>query len=165
MDEEVKPVYFSETGKIRSRIAHYLGGDIVDIGAGPEKITPESYGVDGRNLPGIDLVTRDLSGLSKILKKKYDVVFSSHCLEHFRDDVGALADWIQCAKIGGLVILYLPDGDHYNNAANPEHLHEYTYEKFCKWVYDNFSNAVMIDSGLDIGYDRYSFYVVLKRII
>lgn len=161
----IKPVYFSETAKIRSRIAHYLGGEILDIGCGSEKITPEAIGVDARKFPWVDVVTNDLSKLSSLLKQKFDIVFSSHCLEHFKDDVGALANWIQCAKVGGLVILYLPEATLYDNSKNPEHLHSYTHKEFCEWVRKNFANAVIVDDGLDAGYDRYSFFVVLKRLI
>jgi len=38
-----------------------------------------------------------------------DYIFSSHCLEHLHDWVGALDYWIKKLKSGGVLFLYLPD--------------------------------------------------------
>lgn len=41
----------------------------------------------------------------------FDYVFSSHCLEHLRDPIGALEHWRSRLKPGGVLFLYLPHPD------------------------------------------------------
>src|SRR5579863_283026 len=95
------PPYYSETQKIKPKIESYLKGTIIDIGCNRHKITEDALGVDCVPYPGVNHVILT-SGLDKLstgelahLKGKADVVYSSHCLEHFRDDLSALKDWCQ----------------------------------------------------------------------
>jgi 2-polyprenyl-3-methyl-5-hydroxy-6-metoxy-1,4-benzoquinol methylase len=67
--------------------------------------------------------------------KKYDYIFSSHCLEHLPDWVGVLDYWTYHLKSDGCLFLYLP---HYSqtywrpwnnrkhvNILTPKYLHDY----------------------------------------
>ena len=142
-------MYSSETEKIRDRVLKYCKGVCLDIGPGHDKIKPDAIGIDMRQLPGVDKVTTkldDITGLLPELVGKCDAAYSSHCLEHFRDDWNALTDWIQMLRIGGYGVWHLPCDLKYDNKANKDHVQAYTREAFD-----------------DYGEDRYSFVVVMKR--
>lgn len=156
-------MYISETQKIRPLMVSYCRGDVVDIGCGPDLICSWAAGVDIRKFPNVSFVTDDLANLSSIISDRFDFVFSSHCLEHFKDDLGALKDWIRLAKDGGHIGLYLPDGSMYDNSKNPEHLHDYRFNDFVVWIEDKFPEVEIVESGTHFGDDLYSFYVVMKK--
>jgi len=170
--------FMNEMSKIKDRILPYLQGTIVDIGCGDAKITEGAIGVDGRRLPGVDMVTDMLSQLANIIKPgTADVVFSSHCLEHQPDDYACLLNWWLILRDGGYLILYLPDGRMYNNEENKEHFYNYNYKDFmfffkralCGEARDFNGKPVkqwyhLIESGEDFGDDRYSFFLVAQKV-
>ena len=49
-------------------------------------------------------------------------MFSSHLLEHFpkKDVAGILREWMRVVRIGGNLILYLPDEDQYPKCKEVE---------------------------------------------
>lgn len=156
--------FFSETAKIRDRIKKYLKGHMLDIGCGSEKVDCYALGVDVRSLPTVDVVVSKLEKLSDCLNlpnEWFDLIFSSHCLEHISDDVGALNDWILMLNSGGHLVLYLPDVRYYKE-KNPDHAHDYTLDSFLEFM-KRFEQVELVDSGLDVGEDRYSFFVVYKK--
>lgn len=175
--------YHSEAAKVRDmpNIMEFITGRIIDIGCGPAKITDSAYGIDGRDLPGVNFITDDVLSLSDQLEScahfPFDTVFSSHFLEHIAADYAALKDWSKLLRVGGHIVLYLPDGRHYNNSENMEHMRDINYDQFMFWFRRSFcgegkdfrGNNVpkifdLVLSGMDIGEDRYSFYCVAKKI-
>lgn len=56
---------------------------------------------------------------------KVDYIFSSHCLEHLPDWVGALNYWKTCILSGGVLFLYLPHPDqgYWRPWNNRKHIH------------------------------------------
>ena len=173
--------YKSETEKIKGRVDKYLKGKIIDIGAGGNKICENAISVDGRSVENTDIVLGDqnliyhLSKIEPILDS--DCVFSSHTLEHLQDDYAAIYDWPKLLRSGGYFILYLPDGNKYNNYENLEHCRDYRYEQFMLFFercfcgagknyngenYDKIYN--LIESGEDSEEDCYSFYLIAKKI-
>jgi len=164
-------IYHSETAKIRHRIDKYLfEKSVIDIGCGPDKVTLDAFGVDGRPLNGIDYVTKarnEIYHLDSILDKRFDVVFSSHVLEHLKRDVHALKSWSNLLNPDGVMLLYLPDDDWYDNDTNPEHVQRYKYVDFVR-RFDQFGDIDFLDvieHWPDVGKDRYSFFVACKKRI
>lgn len=176
----------SEAAKILEKVRPYLNGLVVDVACGDQKIIPEAYGVDGRALPGVDAVVdmSDTQNLYQKLRDKngkflstVDVIFSSHFLEHCDDQYGAIQSWSLLLKKGGYLILYLPDGRYYNNHENPEHMVDMNYDNFMFWFRrawcgegknykgENLTKFFeVIDSGLDVGENRYSFFLIAKHV-
>ena len=68
--------------------------------------------------------------------KEVDYIFSSHCLEHLPDWVGALEYWGSKLKIGGTLFLYLPheDQEYWHPLNNRKHLHSFNQDMFEKYV-------------------------------
>lgn len=169
-------VYHSEAAKFRELDAmKYVVGDVLDIGCGDDKIIPSAVGFDGRSLPGVDLVQDDPYDLVSV--DWMDTVFSSHFLEHLADQYAAIMEWSQCIRVGGHLVLYLPDGDHYNNKENPEHMVDMKYEPFLFWFKRAFCGEgknykgehlpklfELVDSGMDVRENCYSFWIAARRV-
>jgi len=170
-----------EATKIKHKIEKYLVGEVMDIGCGDESIVPNSFGVDGRVFPCVSHATDNLYDLPSQLPNKigsFDCVFSSHTLEHLPDSYRCINEWSEFVKPGGYFILYLPDGEAYNNYENPEHFHDTRYEPFIFWFKRAFCGEAknfkghayspakfnLLESGQDKGPDKYSFYLVAKKL-
>lgn len=98
---------------------HFCQGDGLDIGAGDwplpgAKPIDMALGHNGMSLP-------------PPWDKKYDYIFSSHCLEHLTDPVKALEHWKGHIKPGGVLFLYLPHPDmaYWRPQHNRKHLHSW----------------------------------------
>ena len=170
--------------KIKPIIEKYLVGDICDIGCGDSKITTQAFGIDGRDLPGVNFVTDGLYNLKNKLQWKghpteFSTVFSSHCAEHLPDMYKTIDEWSALVKKGGYFILYLPDGDYYDNKENSEHFWDTKYEPFLMWFKRAFCGEAknykgeqyappvfeLIESGQDVKEENhYSFYLVAKKL-
>lgn len=170
----------SESTKIIEKIDKYLVGEIVEIGCGDTPVKDGVFGIDGRNFPCVTKQTSNLYDLDiqfPELVGTFDCCFSSHVLEHLPDHFRAILEWSKLLKEGGYFILYLPDGNYYPNKKNPEHFHDTKYEDFIFWFRRTFCGEALnftghpyfkpyfqlIESGQDIGENRYSFYLVSKK--
>jgi len=169
--------YSSETEKIQGRVSKYLNGRIMDIGCGAYKITPDAIGIDGRSTECAGMIKDGLSKFEPEFYETADVVYSSHVLEHMEDDYETLKEWTRLLKVGGTLILYLPDGRHYNNYENLEHMRDYTYEQFMMFFKRAFcgegknykgeylpKSYELLEHDMDLGPDRYSFYLVARKV-
>lgn len=169
--------YHSETEKIYPKIKDHVQGYILDIGCGMHKVTPEAIGIDGRSLECVGMLKDGLSKFEEHMYGTADTVFSSHVLEHMEDDYETLKEWTRLLKPGGKLVLYLPDGKHYNNYENLEHMRDYTYDQFMMFFNRAFCGQgknfrgeflpkiyELIDHGMDLGDDKYSFYLVARKV-
>jgi len=170
-----------ESHKIVDKLQNYLQGSVMDIGCGDEAVVPSAFGVDGRVFPCVSHVTDNLYDLPSQLPnlvETFDCVFSSHTLEHLPDAYRCVSEWSQFVKPGGYFILYLPEGGAYDNYSNPEHFHDTTYTQFTFWFRRAFCGEaltftgllyaapkfILSESGLDVGENSYSFYLVAKKL-
>jgi SAM-dependent methyltransferase len=67
-----------------------------------------------------------------------DFIFSSHCLEHVPDWVGTLDYWSTKLKVGGTLLIYLPDYSqkYWRPWNNRKHLHILTPETIGDYLID-----------------------------
>lgn len=167
--------YCSEAAKVRDlpNVMKYITGRIADVGAGADKITPDAIAFDGRSLEGVDVAGEDclLDG------RWFDTIFSSHFLEHIVDPSTYFYDWLDHLETGGHVVLYLPQKGAYDSWQNEEHMWNWDHQDFVFWVRRSFCGEgknykgeylpkmfELVDHALDLGEDRYSFYVILKKV-
>ncbi len=61
----------------------------------------------------------DAQKLDNVDDNAFDFLFSSHCLEHVRDPVEALTNWIRVIKRGGHLVISVPDEDLYEQGVWP----------------------------------------------
>jgi predicted SAM-dependent methyltransferase len=165
----------TETEKIRPRALKYIkdGNTVLDIGCGSDKIVPWADTVD-QSPHAYANIRADISPADDSLKKAlngklYDVVFSSHALEHVKTPIlETLNYWLSFAKQSGFLVLYLPDESHYvfdsgnPKRRNPEHFHYLTKDTF-KWFIEQLQGTELLEYEHDLGPDRYSFFAVLKK--
>ncbi len=157
----------------RMGMSHYLDGDLLDLGCGPEPVLPRAVGVNRHGVfPVKDLDCDPLStDLAEHFKsRQFDCVFSSHALEHMYSPVPiVLKFWLCFVKPGGHLVLYLPDERYYQFHANPairnpEHLHLLTMDTF-EWYLQGLETATIehVVPDVDVRHGRYSFMVVLRK--
>lgn len=108
----------------------YITGDILDIGCGDDKISPEADGWDAPD--------GDAQKLATIENNTYDTVVSAHTIEHVRDPHEALFNWWRVLKPGGHLVFLAPDEDTYEQGMcpskfNPDHKHTFTISKEHSW--------------------------------
>lgn len=168
--------YHSETAKVKDRPEwmKYIQGRVADVGAGNDKIVPDAYCLDGRDVNGNtvrhNLFMNDEDGF-------FDTVFSSHFLEHTPRPYEYLINWWAHLKKDGVLFLYMPQKDAYDSKQNPEHCLDWSYDDFMFFFRRNFcgegkdyrgNNHIqmfeLIESGLDIAQDRYSFFVIARAL-
>lgn len=170
----------TEAEKVFMRIRHLIEGKVVvDLGCGIKKVAPWAIGVDDHSetkhfrdavtMARTDPISRELSAHYK--PETFDVVFSSHTLEHIKAPIlDILRYWLVFVKPGGRLILYLPDENRYvfdpNNpsAKNPGHVHLLDPQMFLSILHD-LSDEVVVEVFEEDPriHDHYSFLVVLKK--
>lgn len=130
----------NESSKIRWELVPYTRGRVLDLGCGPNKAFPHFIGVDNCHHEKFGYMIKpdlqmDCDKLGLIASESCDAVFSSHLLEHipYESVPKVLEEWFRIVKIGGYLIMYLPDEDEYPKVgeehANPDHKWNVNYNK------------------------------------
>ena len=114
-------------GRLEERI---FAGEGIDIGCGGDPVFPEAR--------PFDVGDGDANRISKYVDRRFDYVFSSHCLEHMMDPFAALGEWWGIVKPGGYLYAVVPDEDLYEqgtwpSAYNRDHKHTFTIHKTNSW--------------------------------
>lgn len=105
----------------------FCRGKGLDVGCGDWPLQG-AHGVDLKSggdamaLPGLD----------------WDYIFSSHCLEHLVDPIGAIEHWRSKLRSGGLLFLYLPHPSmaYWLPQTCRKHLHSWQPGQMAKIVRD-----------------------------
>ena len=105
-------------------------GSGIDIGCGPDPISP--------TVKTFDIGDGDANNITQYVAEQFDFVYSSHCLEHMQDPKKALMEWWKLVKIGGHLILIVPDEDLYEqgnfpSCFNGDHKSTFTLSKTTSW--------------------------------
>ena len=96
----------------------------IDIGCGDDPVTP---GCDQ-----FDLIfgNGDAEVLAHVPDGMYDWVYSSHCLEHLHHPLRALREWWRLVRVGGKLVVVVPDEDLYEQGIWPSRFnvdHKWTF--------------------------------------
>jgi SAM-dependent methyltransferase len=117
----------------------YLVGRGLDVGAGGDGIgTQREQWFKMTKVRHWDVADGDGQELPGVEPCSYDFVHSSHCLEHLRDPLAALARWVEVTVYGGHVIVLVPDEDMYEQGQwpstfNSDHQWSFTAWKRVSW--------------------------------
>jgi SAM-dependent methyltransferase len=90
--------------------------DTVPIVDGAIGVDVDYPGYDGRTLP--------------FANESQDAVYSSHCLEHIADFIGAIQEWHRVTKIGGHIITVVPSALLYERRRRPPSQWNPTHMRF-----------------------------------
>ncbi len=168
------PRKVSETSKVRDSLSIFCEGNGLDIGFGGDPIVPHAICLDlaepyaqycdyPQHLKG------DGTDLFWFRDDSLDFVYSSHVLEDFEDTSAVLNEWFRVIKIGGKLVLFLPDEIAYRayclqqgKPPNEHHKHENFGLKSLKDLVD-------IRPDIEIIHEKcpsciYSFELVLRKI-
>lgn len=133
----------------------------IDVGCGPDKLPFPDY-------IGFDTKDGDANHLSDYVPLAwFDYVHGSQVLEHMRDPVAALKDWIILVKPGGYIIQTVPSWELYEgmiwpSRSNPDHKSTWSmwqkgspapiHCKLPEWL-DQFGCEVLLCRLVDDNYD------------
>ena len=97
-------------------------GKGIDIGCGNDPILD--------NVEHFDIEDGDANQIEKYVKKRFDFVFSSHCLEHMKNPYHTIQQWWSLVKDNGYLYLIVPDEDLYEHGHFPS-----KYNTDHKWTF------------------------------
>lgn len=166
----------SETAKIKNKIQPYLiAKDGLDIGYGGDPIINTAicidlpvpytkFGEHPQHLHG------DGTKLYWFKDKTLDYIYSSHLLEDFEDPKPVIKEWLRVIKIGGLLILFLPNENKYRKHCdrvgatyNGQHKN---LDMSLNWMLDffgkNFEYRLNLVEADELKND-YCFYMIMRR--
>lgn len=166
----------SETSKHRDRLAPFCEGYGLDVGFGGDPIQPsairmdlsEPYAHTGPDQP-VQL-GGDCRHLSRFRDGSLDYVYSSHVLEDFGEGEteGILREWSRVLRVGGRIVLLLPDQQRYlaycsrhGLEPNGHHSIEHFSLDYIRGVASRIGNLKVVEDIDPI--DAYSFAVVLEK--
>lgn len=160
-----------ESSKIRWELVPYMRGKCLDIGAGPYKVFPQFVGVDnGHHWGHWDNVRVECaSDLSQFGSASWDLAYSSHLLEHFEYErvPAVLKEWMRVVKMGGYMVLYVPDEAEYPEVghphANADHKWNVNYDLVVKAM-EAIPGWDMVDFQKRNEADEYSLFFVFKKV-
>lgn len=165
-----------ESKKIRWEIVPYTRGTGLDLGCGMEKTFPHFIGVDNGHHSAVfkQIMHPDLhrpaEDLSILKDESMDFCFSSHLLEHYHYEKvpEVLKEWLRVLKVGGYLILYLPDRSLYPNVgepnANPDHRWDPDYESVVEAMEKLEFSWDLVDYQLRDQDKEYSCYFVFEKL-
>jgi len=167
----------AESHKIRWEIVEFTRGRVLDIGAGLFKAFPHFIGVDncedtrrfGHPIKP-DVFVPDAQDLSLFASEQFDAVFSSHLLEHIdqKHVVKTLREWWRVVKVGGHMVLYLPDETLYpkvgEEGANKDHRWNVSYVLLVELMQKTGVDWDLVDWQRRGEDQEYSLYTVFKKL-
>ena len=109
----------------------YFIGDGIDVGGGDDSLAQYSYLFPRVNsIINYDRPEGDAQTLTEIEDNRFDFVHSSHCLEHLVDPLLGILNWLRILKVGGYLIVTVPDEDLYEQGVFPS-----TFSDEHKWTF------------------------------
>lgn len=161
-----------ESSKVRWELVPYMHGRSIDIGCGAYKVFPHFIGYDNGHhwgSQGVD-VRGEAEDLSMFASQSFDLVYSSHLLEHIPYDrvPPTLREWLRVCKQGGHLILYVPDEDEYpkvgSKFANADHKWDCSYDKVVAAMEKLDCSWDLIDFQPRSDNNEYSLFFVFKKL-
>jgi SAM-dependent methyltransferase len=117
----------------------YFCGRGVDIGGAPDPLALyQSLLPLMESVKTWDLEDGDAQFMAGVPDDYFDFVHSSHCLEHLRDPLEGLRNWLRILKPGGYLVVTVPDEDLYEQGIFPStfnrgHCRTFTIFKSKSW--------------------------------
>lgn len=120
-----------------------IGEKVVELGCGFNKTVPHAIGVDRvapqddcQNIglrPCVADVQADVSKPLPFADLSVDTIIARHILEHITDTIETLWNWNRILKIGGRLLISVPNQDICNSIPlNPEHVHGFTPDSLAR---------------------------------
>jgi len=171
----------SETAKYRNLTTPYCKGAGVDIASQGDSVVPWAMSFDlpepefshysSGNPPKGPIHLRGHATQLPFDSESLDFVYSSHLLEDFLDWVPVIKEWCRCVKIGGNIIILIPDKELWNRAIergqppNNAHQHEGRVGELTETFQRYFGHFQILEDRLTcLSPEDYTILFVAKRI-
>jgi SAM-dependent methyltransferase len=163
----------SETSKCRGRLAPFCVGDGLDVGYGGDPIVPHAICMDlsqkyAAYESHVQHLHGDATNLHWFRDGVLDWVYSSHVLEDFHNTSTVLSEWLRVLRVGGRLILFLPDEQLYRafcksqgKPPNAHHIHEHFGPAYIKDLLALYPGTRIIHEANPV--DIYSFEIVIEK--
>jgi SAM-dependent methyltransferase len=138
-----------------------LQGEGIDIGCGGDPIFESAVPFDVQH--------GDANRITEYVDRRFDYVYSSHCLEHMLDPQCTIQEWWALVRPGGVLFVIVPDEDLYEQGYwpsrfNSDHKWTFTLSKSESWspvsinvleLVSSLPGSELVDVRLqDHGYDH-----------
>lgn len=112
----------------------------IDIGCGTDILNKNNEFTNIINVDPFDIEHGDAQLIHQYIKKQYDFVYSSQCLEHMYDPYLSIINWWKLVKPNGYLIFTVPDEDLYEQGIFPSRWnndHKWTFSIYKKNSWSN----------------------------
>lgn len=171
----------SETARYRSLTTPYCQGAGVDIASQGDAVVPWAMSFDlpekefrkysSGQPPKGPIHLRGHATKLPFDDASLDWVYSSHLLEDFLNWVPVLSEWCRCVRIGGHIIILIPEKDLWNQAIrngqppNNAHKHEGRVGELTEIFQRYFGHFEVLEDRLTaITPEDYTIMFVAKRV-
>lgn len=173
----------SETQFCRERLVCYCTGNGIDAGFGGDPISLSAICIDRApndpmraviDDPAPTHLIGDVKSLHWFADGVLDYVFSSHCLEDFKDTQTVMQEWLRVLKPGGYLVLYLPDQAAYEahclkhgTLPNQAHIHsDFSLQFMIKTLLAaGIQDSCIVHALWPVPNSPYSFDLVVRKPI
>lgn len=142
----------------------YCFGLGLDVGSGDRTLNPNMITVDNW-ADGVDY-KMEADNLHEFKDDTFDFVYASHILEHLKDPLKAVEEWLRVVKKGGYVIIITPDKRFIPTKGtvncDPQHKYDWQYEEVREMM-GMVDSAVVVNKNI-WALRNYSMLFVLRRI-
>ena len=170
--------YHAEHTTCRDRLLKFCVGNGADLGFGGAPVLPSAICIDRpeghpeRAAQPPPVPPTHFAGDVCDLPFKdgvLDYVFSSHCLEDMDDTAAVVREWVRVLKVGGYLVLFLPDQQTYrayslSKGATPNLAHKHA--DFSAQYMQNCvpPNCVVAHVLFPVPGNPYSFDFVIQKV-
>jgi len=168
--------WMGEVEKIENHVMKWITPDMngLDIGSGGAPILLQAIAVD-KKLPGLYSDYIHLKGNAKELywfkDNCMDYIFSSHCFEDFApaEKEKVFREWLRVLKIGGIMMLYLPDEQAYRkyskaHGAKPNQDHKDAYFNISTVREIAWKVGGTIEEFAITKHGDYCFFIIFRKV-
>lgn len=118
-------------------VREYVAGEkVAELGCGDKKVVPNSVGIDitpkGERIAGLHSGALSVADILANVEhdlpiEDFDTITAQHIIEHIVDTTGALGSWAKSLKVGGRLIIAVPDHTARNTIVmNYQHVRAFT---------------------------------------
>ncbi len=123
----------------------YFVGDGIDVGGGHDSLDKYGSLLGFDSCKNWDMPDGDAQYLASVPDGTYDFLHSSHCLEHMVDPYVALANWVRVVRVGGYLVITVPDEELYEHLNWPSR-----YNRDHKWSFTIYRGTPLLPKSINV---------------
>jgi len=115
--------------------SQYFVGRAIDVGSGNDPLSRQlGFWPLLKSVDEWDVKDGDAQLMLGVPDNSYDLIYSSHCLEHVHEPLPTLWRWLEVLKLHGHMVVSVPDFEMYERGIwpsrfNPDHKSTFGFER------------------------------------